>query len=144
MTAKEYLLNCRKLKVQMENKRRIYDSIRSSIIYLQGISYEKDRVQTSPTDAMANTMAKLVDAEQEALDAIWEYQKYLDDCIEKVNSLSRREYVVILSKRYFSEEYRDGRLVQIALDLDYSYERVKHLHGEALMEFQKKYLSNKS
>lgn len=144
MTAKEYLQNCRKLKIQMENKKRVYDSLRNSIVYLQGIAYDRDRVQTSPTDALSNTMAKLVDAEREAMNAIWEYEKYFNDCMDKINSLSRREYTEILTKRYFSEKYYDSRLVQIACDLDYSYERTKHLHGEALQEFARKYLSHKS
>lgn len=144
MTAKEYLQNCRKLKIQMENKKRVYDSIRNSIIYLQGIAYDRDKVQTSPSDALSSTMSKLVDAEREAMDAIWEYERYFNDCMDKINSLSRREYTEILTRRYFSEKYYDSRLVQIACDLDYSYERTKHLHGEALQEFYRKFLSGKS
>ena len=62
MTAKEYLRQCRTLKTQMENKKRIYDNIRNSIVYLKGVSYDMDRIQVSPSDALSETMSRLVDA----------------------------------------------------------------------------------
>lgn len=142
MTAKEYLQNCHRLKIQMENKKRSYDSIRKSITYLQGVAYERDRVQTSPTDALSNTMAKLVDAEREAMDAIWEYESVYSECMKRINSLSKYEYIRILMLRYFSDDYEARKFESIALDIAYSYVRTCHLHGEALREFEEKFLKN--
>lgn len=144
MTAKEYLRQCRTLKTQMENKKRIYDNIRNSIVYLRGVSYDMEKIQVSPSDALSETMAKLIDAEREAMNAIWEYEQFYDSCVDKINSMSRPEYVEILTRRYLKDDYSSKQLLHIALDMDYSYERVKHMHGEALQEFYRKYLSDKS
>ena len=93
MTAKEYLRQCRTLKTQMENKKRIYDNIRNSIVYLKGVSYDMEKIQVSPSDALSETMARLVDAEREAMNAIWEYEQFFNDCVDKINNLSKAEYV---------------------------------------------------
>ncbi len=142
MTAKEYLRQCRTLKTQMENKKRIYDNIRNSIVYLKGVSYDMEKIQTSPSDALSDTMARLVDAEKEAMDAIWQYEQFFNDCVDKINNLSKAEYVEILTRRYLHDDYSSRQLLHIALDMDYSYERVKHMHGEALQEFYNRYLKD--
>jgi hypothetical protein len=140
MTAKEYLRHCGTLKMQMENKKRIYDNIRNSIVYLKGVSYDMEKIQVSPSDALSDTMARLIDAEKEAMDAIWTYEQYYQGCVDKINDLSKPEYVEILTRRYLRDDYKSRQLLHIALDMGYSYERAKHIHGEALQEFYKKYL----
>lgn len=140
MTAKEYLLQLRKLQRNATNKQKEYKRIKESLSFLQGIAYDKDRVQTSPKDTLSETITSLVDAENEAVAAIAQYIDMYNDCVNKINSLSRYEYVEILSRRYLEDDYKKRRLVSIACDLNYSYERTKHMHGEALQEFSKKYL----
>lgn len=140
MTAKEYLLQLRKLQRNATNKQKEYKRIKESLSFLQGIAYDKDRVQTSPKDTLSETITSLVDAENEAVAAISQYIDMYNDCVNKINSLSRYEYVEILSRRYLEDDYQKRRLVSIACDLNYSYERTKHMHGEALQEFSKKYL----
>lgn len=142
MTAKEYLLQLRKYERAAKNKQKEYDRIRKSLVFLQGIAYDKDRVQTSPKDTLSETIAELVDAENEAVAAIAQYVDMYNNIVDKINSLSRPEYVEILSKRYLSETYQERRLVAIACDMDFSYERVKHMHGEALQEFSQKFLES--
>lgn len=142
MTAKEYLLQLRKLQRNATNKQKEYKRIKESLTFLQGIAYDKDRVQTSPKDTLSETISSLVDAENEAVAAITQYLDLYNDCVDKINSLSRYEYVEILSRRYLEDDYQKRRLVSIACDLNFSYERVKHMHGEALQEFSKKYLES--
>lgn len=142
MTAKEYLLQLRKLQRNATNKQKEYKRIKESLTFLQGIAYDKDRVQTSPKDTLSETISSLVDAENEAVAAITQYLDLYNDCVDKINSLSRYEYVEILSRRYLEDDYQKRRLVSIACDLNFSYERVKHMHGEALQEFSRKYLES--
>lgn len=142
MTAKEYLLQLRKYERAAINKQKEYERIRKGMSFLQGIAYDKDRVQTSPRDTLSETISELVDAENEAVSAVMQYLDMYNDCVDKINSLSRPEYVEILSRRYLEEDYRERRLEAIACDIGLSYERVRHMHGEALQEFSMKYLEN--
>ena len=140
MTAKEYLLRLRKYKRQADNKIKEYNIIRANLKFLQGLDYQKDRVQVPVTDAIATAMAELVDAEVEAAYAIKVYTDKYNEGVNRINSLSRHEYVEILSIRYLEDDYEKRRLESIACVMHYSYDRVRHMHGEALQEFTEKYL----
>lgn len=141
MTAKEYLLQVRKTKFNAENKQKQYERIRQSITYLEGLRYDKDRVQTSPRDALSEMMAELIDSESEVLQSLKEYNDIFNDCIDKINGLSKEEYVEILTRRYICDDRDERRFENISVAMGYSYYRTCHLHGEALQEFEEKYLS---
>lgn len=140
MTAKEYLNRLRKLKRQMNNRIEQCKNIRENLTFLQGIDYSKDRVQTSAKDQLAETMAKLLDMEEEARGLIDEYNKLYNEGIDRINSLSRREYIEILTLRYLEEDTEKRKFESIACAIHYSYVRTCHMHGEALQEFERKFL----
>ena len=140
MTAKEYLLRLRKLKRQAENKRKQCENIRDHLLFLQGIDYTKDKIQTSAKDPMSDAMSKLLDLEAETEEAIIKYNDAYDEGVNRINGLSKHEYVEILSKRYLEDDYQKRRFESIACDINYSYDRTIHMHGEALQEFERKYL----
>ena len=140
MTAKEYLRQMRKYKIQAQNKRIQYMTALENLRFLQGIDYAKDKVQTTVTDTLADAMAKLVDAENEALEAIDKSTKLLAEGITRINSLSKQEYVDVLTKRYLEDEPDKRSFEHIACEMGYTYYHVCHLHGEALQEFERKYL----
>lgn len=141
MTAKEYLLQAQKLKVQLDNKQKQYNKARESLSYLDGIRYDKDRVQTSPSDKLSETIIRIVDLENEAISALEEYQTLYAECVDRINGLSRREYVEILSRRYLEDDYDERKFERIACVINYSYRQTCRMHGEALQEFQERYLS---
>lgn len=136
MTAKDYLRQLRRLSLQIANKEKQIKSLQEHMTFLRGISYDTDRVQTSPRDAMSESVARLVDLKNEAEADILKLEELRDDCIRKINGLSKREYIAILHARYV-----DGmNFEKISCDIGYSYYRTCRMHGEALEEFEKKYL----
>lgn len=137
MTAKEYLNQLRKLMLKTNNKIRQCEDIREKVMFLQGIDYSRDRVQTSPQDQLSATMATLMDLENETLGYIAEYTKTYDEAINRINQLSKREYMVILQMRYLEEDPKKRKFERIACEINYSYVRTCHMHGEALQEFEK-------
>ena len=141
MSAKEYLLQAQKLKRQAENKQKQYDKARESVTYLEGIRYDKERVQTSPKDTLSEAVVRLVALEVSALQALVKFNELYADCVDKINSLSKKEYVDILTMRYLSDSYSERKWEYIACKLDYSYRQTCRMHGEALQEFEKKFLS---
>ena len=140
MTAKEYLVQLRKLKIKVKNKKEQCNTLRENIEYIRGQDYSTDKVQTSVTDQMASTMAKLIDLESETLRLIARYELMYDEGINRIHSLSKPEYIFILQTRYLDDDYAKRRFESIACDLNYSYDRTIHLHGEALQEFERKFL----
>ena len=140
MTAKEYLLQLRSLRLKTQNRIAQCKTLRDNIQFLQGIDYSKDRIQTSAQDQLSETMSKLLDMEQETVELINEYNRMYKEGVERINSLSRHEYTEILTLRYLEDDKDKRKFEHIACEINYSYVRTCHMHGEALQEFERKFL----
>lgn len=139
-TAKEYLLNIRKLKRKMNTKKRQIENIRENLEFLKGIDYTKDKVQTSSKDQLGEAVTNLSYLESEVAEAIVRYEKMYNESVNRINGLSKKEYIDILTMRYLEDDHTKRKFEYIACKINYSYDRTCHLHGEALQEFEKKYL----
>ena len=137
MTAKEYLTQLRKLMLKTKSRVAQCEMIRNQLIFLQGIDYSKDKVQTSAIDQLSETMTKLLDLEQETVKLVAEYNQMYNEALDRINRLSKWEYMKIIELRYLSEEPSKRKFEYIACQLDRSYVRTCHMHGEALQEFEK-------
>lgn len=139
MRAKEYLREIRRLEIRVRQKREEIDLIREQAACLPAMEIKQDRVQTSP-DGQGFT--RLIDnaavLEQELLSDIEELQQVRHERIEMIHQMENQRYMEILYLRYVMNKSLD----YIADYLHVSYEWVRHLHGEALQSFQKKFLNN--
>lgn len=129
---KEYLRQLERLNAKIEHKRCELEMLRTAMQSVS-IKIEGDRVQTSPSDKMPDDVAAVVDIEKEIETDTLVLIAARDKIINQIHSLPNSLYIKILYKRYV--EYK--RLEQIAVELHYSYDRVKHLHGDALQVFGK-------
>lgn len=139
-TAKEYLFYIRKLKRKISIKKLQIENIRENLEFLRGLDYTKDKVQTSSKDQLGEAMANLIDLENEVAEKIVWFEKKYDEAINRISGLSRREYIDILTMRYLEDDPKKRKFEYIACEINYSYDRTCHLHGEALQEFERKYL----
>lgn len=136
MTAKQYLQQLRRIAqnidVLNEEIVRLRARIESTTIQIT------ERVQNSGAgDALADQIASLVDKEQNYMSLLDIYEDLRQKIVTKVLAMEM-PYSRILYARYVQ-----GRgLQEIAKELCYSYEWMRHLHGVALKEFAKKYLRN--
>ena len=134
MKPKEYLQQIQKLDVMINQKiaekfeLRKFDGV-------SGIDYSGDKVQSSPKgDApFTKSVERIIDLEKEIDDMIDQYVNLKDQIINEIQSLSNVTYIEILYKRYI--KYK--RLEVIAVELGYSYQYVRVMHGYALQEFEK-------
>lgn len=133
MTAKEYLQEISKYKRMIEAKIKQRKKLRESLTYIEGISYEKDRVQSSSHDKLSESVIRVVDMDREIENAIEQYNEELMRRVDQINSLAKAEFIEILTERYVDELSFE----QIAVNINYSYHYTCQLHGEALREFQK-------
>ncbi len=133
MKPKEYLSQIKRLDVLIEQKIKERDELRKYDI--SGVAYGGERVQVSPSghSPQESIIEKLFTYEDEINVLINDFYAVKHKVIEQIQSLPRVEYVQLLYKRYV--EYK--RLEEIAVEMNYSFEWVRHIHGNALSEFGK-------
>ena len=132
MTAKEYLnqIDTYELKIKQLEQRKQELRLR---MLPSGISYEKDRVQTSPKDQMSEYAVKLDELTRETENTIIEYEKKKNEIIGEIQNLTDSRHITILFNRYVNHI----SLENIARNMKYDYKWVCKLHSFALIEFEK-------
>ena len=149
MTAKEYLQQIRKDDIKINQIVKEIHDARERIIFISGIDYTKDRIQTSPEDTSGAMKAveKWYDLEIKLEKQIDYFVNEKQKIVGEIQGMEKQEHIEILYKRYFeydkqSEHMDIKSFEQIACEINLSYIRTIHLHGEALKAFSKKYLEN--
>jgi hypothetical protein len=137
MTAKQYLrqltkleLNIRILSEEIEERRSRLTSTAAPIL--------GDRVQTSPKDVFASMMAALADKEVAQADLILTYERMRDEIVAQILGLDDAVQGRVLYERYVHYKRWDV----IAEEMNYTVQRIFQIHGNALVAFAVKYLSN--
>lgn len=135
MTAKDYLKGVAIYQRRIDTAKRAIAKMEDNMTYLKGISYERDKVQTSPKDSMPDMVIKKIEKETSLVAAIRKYNGIICETVDKINSLENADYISILYLRYI-----EGRsMEEISVDISLSYYRTCHLHGDALQAFENKY-----
>lgn len=135
MTAKEYLMEIQRCKRAMETLGQRAEQLRTEMEGLKAITYDKDRVQVSPSNRMEELMPRLIEAEERYGKAIFKYHTMVQTRTEQIYNLGNEKLSSVLAYRYI-----DGlKWEQIAVKMGYSYRNVIKLHGKALGAFTHKY-----
>lgn len=138
MKAKEYLMQIEILSVKIEQKKQRAKEYRDLALCSGGFDYSKERVQTSNLGGqIEDRIIRYVSLESEITENIFMLQQMKDKITGEIHNLNNSDYIILLYKRYVECK----TLGQIAKDMHYSYDRVRHMHGNALMEFEKINLS---
>lgn len=139
MKAKEYLQQLQRLDTVINQKINELGDLRLKSQSTGSIDYSKERVQTSPSgDApFVKPICRIIDLEAE-INA--EIDRYVDEkhrIINQIQGLKNSDYISLLFKRYV--EFKS--LERICVEMNFSYDYIKHLHGYALKEFEDKILN---
>lgn len=108
---------------------------------LKAITYDADRVQTSPTNRMEELYMALEDAVERNVKKYKKSVGEIEKAFEQVHMMDNPLHIEILTLRYFTDD-EDGRqmsLERIACIMHRSFDHVRHLHGRALQEFERIY-----
>lgn len=132
MTIKEYLSQVRLNEIKIENLKERQEELYQSLLP-SGICYDKDKIQTSPTDTMSEKVAELVDLYNNTLDAINELERLKNIIIEQIQRLTDYRQMRVLYEHYI----RGASLNDIAIELNYTYKWVCKIHLSGLSEFGK-------
>lgn len=139
MTAKEYLSEIRKQRRIIRTLEQRAEELRAQAEGVKAITYDRDKVQVSPSNMMEEIIPKLVETEEEYARQILRYHTEMQKRIDQIAAL-RSDYAEILRLRYVEGNGHPLRLEEIALRMFMSFNRVRHLHGEALEAFRRRWL----
>lgn len=140
MTAKEYLSQVHRYRKEMNSLLEQVEELRTKLAGIKAVTYDGVKVQVSPTDKMLEIMPKLLDTEERYGKAIYKYHTAILTRAKQVADIGRDDYAEILRLRYIEASDRRMTLEEIAVRTHRSFDRVRHLHGEALAAFERKYL----
>lgn len=135
MTAKEYLLQAKNLDDYINAKLREAAQLRSRIINLQGVSYDKDSVKGGRVHNFTDAVDSLIKLEQYIDTQINRLVSLKKEIGDKINIISDNRFKTVLARYYLCNE----KFETIAEEMNYSERQVKRLHGYALQEFRKIY-----
>lgn len=135
MTAKEYLSQLRLINKDIEKKLGYLEELNHFVENIKTMDYSEDRVQISRVQnaSFTETIEKIIDLKINISSNIKRYVDLKNIIIKQIDSINIERYKDILYFRYIDFK----RLDEIAIILNYSYDRVRHLHSEALMYFNK-------
>ena len=143
MTAKQYLSRVHHLRRQCESLERKIMLLRTKAEGLRAITYDKDKVQVSPTNTIEEAVTELANLETHYHGLIIEYSRTITACIEQIQSMDDPKHSELLMLRYIEEEPRatNGQLTfdDIADKMHYSKMQILRLHEQALEAFFDKY-----
>lgn len=140
MKAKEYLQQLQRLDTVINQKIKEVQDLRLQAQGTGGLDYSKERVQSSPSgDApFVKPICRTIDLEAE-INA--EIDKFVDEkhkIINQIQGLKNSDYISLLFKRYV--EFKS--LEKICVEMNFSYDYIKHLHGYALQDFEDRILNS--
>lgn len=134
MKAKEYLEQVILLNEKIHQKQLQYNELLQTAVSIGAIRYDKEKVQASTSsDKIDNTVSRYMDLQNEINQDINRFIALRNKIIDEIQKLSNVKFVKILFMRYIQNK----KLEEIAVELNYSYQYVRKLHGYALNSFTK-------
>lgn len=131
MTAKEELLQYKYAREKVEETLEEYQKYKNRAEKMTSIISNMPR-GTSSSDKVADNAVKMADLSAE-YEKRWLEAENKKLEIEKNIDLVEEPYRILLHKRYV-----EGKtLEEISTLMNYSFDRVRHMHGEALLKYEK-------
>lgn len=134
MTTKEYLQQIQNHERLAQMYMRQIASLRAQMYSVRAVSYEKDKVQTSPDDSMINLIAKADEVTRKWQEEVEQLLREKEKIVMQIGMVEHANYRWILMYRYV-----DGmRWSQVASAMGITDMRhLYRMHGRALRAFTK-------
>lgn len=131
MTAKEYLLQIKEQKQNIRKQEEYIQRLRDSLT-IAGISYDKERIQSSSDpDKFAKIFGQIDEEEQRLEDMKTRFVNTRVKIINQIHELQDVRYEELLNHVYVD----DMTLKETAEKMSFSYDYIRELHNTALQTF---------
>lgn len=140
MKAKEYLRQLQRLDAVINQKIKESEDLKIKLSDVGSIDYSKEKVQTGfyKNAFFEKLIERRISLEEEINAEIDIFLDKKHEIINQIQSLKNTDYISLLYKRYV--EFK--RLEVISVEMKFSYNYIKHLHGYALKDFENKFLNS--
>ena len=134
MSPKEYLLQIKHMDLVITALIEQKDAMRAQLESLTSPQYDGLSVQkTATVDKIGESLAKIDEKERRICQEIDRLADAKAAITQEIADIEDTRYVEILLRRYVSME----KLEDIAKAMSYTYDHLRHLHGLALLEFDR-------
>lgn len=120
-----------------KTKSKKVDDLRLKSKSTSSIDYSKERVQTnhSREAPFVKLIGRIVDLETEISQEINTFIDEKHKIINQIQALNNSKYIEVLYKHYV--EFK--RFEVVAVEMDFTYQYTRELHGYALQDFERTY-----
>ncbi len=133
MNNKQYLLQVKLLDEKIQANKEALDSLKAKLTNITS-KLDEVKVQSSNQANFDETLASMIDLESRLSRDMCKYINLKYKILNEINAMEDNTLSVILFKRYILGK----SLNQIAKELNYSYDHLRHLHLKALREFKRR------
>lgn len=134
MTAKEELSQYLDAKGLVEEALEDYQKYKERAEKITAIISDMPKPSGINSDKVGNNASAMADLNQQYVDRFIRAEQKRFFVSERLDAI-KNPYRELLRKKYIE----DLSLERIACDMGYSYDRMKHMHGEALEVYRKAY-----
>lgn len=124
MTAEEYLGQIKVLDVQIQQDIEQLDELKNSARGVSAVRYDRDRVQTSPSDRLCSDVCSIVMMDQKINEEINRLYDTKQQIIREIRSLNDATYIQILYKVYV--QYKTLKVTGVEIGIGYTTVLAKH------------------
>lgn len=135
MDTKQYLRQIERLDKMIQNKLSEIYQLKTMACGVT-VSNNKERVQVSyDKDRLGNAVSKIIDLEKDVDRLVNTFIDKRSKIIEQIDGMEDPNMYHVLFLRYVAKKNFD----EIAKEMNYSRMQINRIHGNALMEFERKY-----
>lgn len=135
LSARQYLGQLEEIDISINQELEQLAAMRSNIFSTGGIDYSKDRVQTSPTNAIEEQMCAYVDFAEKLNRHIDKFVDAKQKIIDEIRGLHQKNYIDILFRVYVQRK----SIRQAAGEMQMSYSYAVQIHKRGLKLFEETY-----
>lgn len=134
--AAKYLEQIQKNKIRIAQLNAQYNEIEERMVWLRGIDYSKDRVQTSVSNVLPAQVAAAIDEQNHLAEQMKQLGAEIYHRIQQIQGMDKPYHADLL----FAQYVKGMSLKDLAAEIGLSYGYVRQIKGEALQAFEEKYL----
>lgn len=135
LSARKYLEQLQEIDISINQELERLEEMKSGAGGVGAIDYSKDRVQTSPVNALEKRVCSYVDFEERLNSHIDNFVDAKEQIIAEIRGLHHKHYINILYKIYV--QFKSIREAAGEMKISYSY--AVELHKKALKAFSETY-----
>ena len=133
MTAKAYLRSIKYLDAAINAKQRELDGLRHDAQNVRGVTYDKDKVQSSAQSDCTKIIDRIIDLSNEINSEIDKLVALKAEARERISRVYSDNFISLLTDLYIN----GVTLEQEAEKMDKAYMTICRWHGQALQIFRK-------